>query len=246
MADDPEQLARVVGGLPRPLLLALDVDGVLSRLVDHADDARLTDGVGDALARLAGRPDVHVAVLSGRSLDGLRQFDFDPAVIVIGSHGSEVEGDPTPVLSVAQAQCLADLGDLARRGASDAGEGAWVEYKPTSVVLHVRRAPPSTAGAALDATVRVAGELSDVTIKPGSAVVELMASPADKGRALVALRQRHAPSTTIFVGDDITDEDAFRVLDRTDIGIKVGEGDTAARHRLASPDAVATWLSHLK
>ena len=245
MADDPYTLARLVVNLPRPLLLALDVDGVLSPIVSHADEAQLTDGVEGALNRLATQPGVHVAVVSGRSLAGLRQFDFDPAVTVVGSHGAEIAGDPPPMLSLPQAQLLTHLVELTRHAASDAGEGAWVEYKPTSVVLHVRRAPESTARTARDALLRAAGEVPGATVKPGSSVVELMARPADKGGAVTALQERHRPSTTVFVGDDVTDEDGFRVLRGDDIGVKVGDGATAAQHRLESSDTVAEWLTHL-
>ena len=150
-----------------------------------------------------------------------------------------------PTLTPAESELFSRLIELAHRAASDAGEGAWVEQKPTSIVLHVRRAPESTALVAYDALLTAATELPSVTVKRGSSVVELMVRPADKGQAVVALRERHVPSTTVFVGDDVTDEDAFAVLRGHDIGIKVGTGDTAAKYRLASPDAVATWLDHL-
>ena len=82
----PEALVELL--LPRvtDALLAFDVDGVLAPLVAHADEAKLSEGVADALAILAGRH--HVALLSGRSLGSLsRLLDFPDGLHVIGSHG---------------------------------------------------------------------------------------------------------------------------------------------------------------
>lgn len=243
--DDARALAADVWAMPRPLLLALDVDGVLSPIVSHATAARLSPGVAEALSALASRRDIDVALVSGRSLDGLRQFDLDPAIIVVGSHGAEVRGDPPPMMTQAQSRLLTRLTELACRAADQAGDGAWVELKPISVVLHVRQAAPESGSHARDALLRAAAEIDDTTVKPGKAVVELMARPADKGRALGALRERTAPRAAVFAGDDMTDEDAFRVLEEGDLGVKVGVGDTHATRRLPDPDAVRAWLDAL-
>jgi trehalose-phosphatase len=240
-----DAVAADVWALPRPLLLALDVDGVLAPIVSHATQARLSPGVAESLKVLAHTSSVDVAVVSGRSLDGLRQFEVDPAVTVVGSHGAEVRGDPPPTLTARQEELLTRLTRLAHRSAADAGEGAWVELKPTSVVLHVRQAPPATAERARDALLRAASEVEGATVKPGHAVVELMARPADKGRAIRMLRERTRPRALMFAGDDVTDEDGFRVLDSNDIGVKVGPCDTHASRRLADPDGVRDFLQAL-
>ena len=90
--DDPALLADFVARLPRPLLLAVDVYGVLAPLVAHPDESRLTPRVATALTMLAERTDVDVAVVSGRSLDGLARFGFAPPIAVVGSHGAESAG----------------------------------------------------------------------------------------------------------------------------------------------------------
>ena len=88
--DDPAELARLVAAAPRPILVGLDVDGVLAPLVDHAADAVLLSGMGDAVRAVAALESVDVVVVSGRSLDGLAQFGFGRDVDVIGSHGMEI------------------------------------------------------------------------------------------------------------------------------------------------------------
>jgi hypothetical protein len=73
--------------------------------------------------------------------------------------------------------------------------------------------------------------------------LEAFARHADKGSALVELGARSARSPPcVFVGDDVTDEEAFARLGPDDVTIKVGDDDTIARHRLPDPDAVLAFL----
>jgi len=243
--DDPDELGRMVAAAPRPLMVGLDVDGVLSPLVDHAADAILLDGMADAVSALAELESVRVAVVSGRSLDGLAQFGFGPEVEVIGSHGMEIRHRPMDPLDATESRRLAELDALTVAGVERAGEGAWIERKPASVVLHVRQADAVSGSAALD-SLRVAAErIEGATAKSGSNVLELFARHADKGTTLTDLAREFGAVTTVFVGDDVTDEDAFAHLGANDIAIKVGDADTIAPHRLHDPAAVLTWLRAL-
>lgn len=242
--DEPAELARLVLACPRPVLLGLDVDGVLAPIVDHAGDARLLEGIGDAIAAVAALDRFSVAVVSGRSLDDLDRFGFGPDIDVIGSHGMETRRQAMRPLDGDELAVLERLDQLALQAADAAGRGAWVERKPASVVVHVRQADPHRGAAALD-ELSAATTGVGATAKHGSNVLELFARPADKGSALVELRDRVGAATTVFVGDDITDEDAFARLASSDVAIKVGEAPTVATRRLADPVAVLTWLRHL-
>jgi trehalose 6-phosphate phosphatase len=242
--DEPRALAVDVTRLPRPLLLALDVDGVLAPIVGHAEDAELNAGVHGALDRLAAADGIHLAVVSGRSLASLDRFGFPEGVTVVGSHGVELDGTPPP-LDARERRLLAELVRLAEQMAEQAGPGAWVEHKPASVVLHVREADPARGHAALEQLRVAAGRHDGAGVKAGSAVTELLVRHGDKGRAIDELRRRWSPASTVFVGDDVTDEDGFQVLGPRDVGIKVGPGGTAAGRRLADPDAVRDWLDEV-
>ena len=245
--DDPDQLAAIIAELPAPLLLVFDCDGVLAPLVDHADDSVLTPGVAERLVSLATlRPDdVGVAVLSGRSLDGLAQFAFDESIIVVGSYGGERrDRDPRP-RDDHESELLRRLDDEATRACELAGPGAWVERKPASVVLHVRQADGDTGAKALADLAERQRSITGSQAHAGSAVLELMARPSNKGLALRQLCDDEAPTSTVYLGDDIPDEDAFSVLDAGDIGIKIGPGDTRASHRLQDPTAVSVLLDCL-
>lgn len=239
---DPETIATLVASSDRPLLLGLDVDGVLAPLVDHAADSRLTRGVYDAISAIAELSDVTVAVISGRSLDGLDQFGFGTDVTVIGSHGMEMRDQAMEPLDDVERRRLSEIDALMADAVTAAGEGAWIERKPASLVLHVRTAAVDQGSAALAQLQRDAASIEGVTAKAGSNVVELFARHADKGSALVDLASRLGAATTVFVGDDLTDEEAFARLSPTDIAIKVGDADTIAPYRLADPDAVLAFL----
>lgn len=244
--DDPVELADLVTAAPRPLLIGLDVDGVLAPLVDHAHDAVLLAGTLEAVNAVTQLEGVHVAVASGRSLDGLTQFGFGTDVIVIGSHGMELRERPMEMLTVTELARLATLDALTSAAVERAGSGAWIERKPASVVLHVRQADPALGREALDSLRSDAERIAGASTKAGSNVLELFTRHANKGTALVALGARLGAATTVFVGDDITDEDAFACLGPGDTAIKVGDSDTIATHRLRDPHAVLAWLCALK
>jgi trehalose-phosphatase len=242
---DPADVARLVASRERPVLIGLDVDGVLAPIVDHADDAVLLAGIADTLRDVAALPGVHVAVVSGRSLAGLEQFGFGTDVDVIGSHGMETRDAAMAPLSDRERARLHALEEAAAVAAQRAGAGAWVERKPASVVLHVRQADASAATSAIAGFADAVASIGDATSKRGSGVLEAFARHADKGTALVALGARLGVATTVFVGDDITDEDAFAQLSPGDVAIKVGDAPTIAPHRLRDPDAVLEFLRTL-
>jgi len=244
--DDPDELAAVVAGLPRPLLIGLDIDGVLSPIVAHADDAVLLDGMGDAVATVAAHPAVEVAAISGRSLAGITQFGLGDDIHVIGSHGMEPRDGTMTDLDDVEVARLLRLRSLVEAAATRAGDGAWVESKPASVVLHVKQADPVSGAAALADLRAAAAQVEGTTLKPGSAVLELLTRSGDKGTAMQQLAAQLNAESLVFVGDDVTDEDAFAVVGDSGVSIKVGDGHTIAGHRVRDPADVRTWLQRLE
>ncbi len=243
--DDPAEIAARVAGRARPLLVGLDVDGVLAPIVDHADDATLLAGMGAAVSAVAALDDVFVAVVSGRSLAGLEQFGFGDDVEMIGSHGMEIRHRSMEPLTGEERTLLADLDGAAVAAAERAGAGAWVERKPASVVLHVRQADHSAGATALVELADIARGFGGATVKAGSSVLEVFVRHTDKGTALMALASDLGVATTVFLGDDLTDEEAFAQLSQGDVAVKVGDADTIAPHRLRDPDAVLAFLQTL-
>ncbi len=221
----------------RPLLVASDYDGVLAPLVGDPSAAVPSPGIGDALARVAGAAGVTVALVSGRGVDDLRTVSgLTGPYRWVGSHGAEYGGPLTGELA-GRRDALADrMAPLVA-----AVPGARLEVKPASVAVHVRQVADPAAAAALLAAADAAADPS-LTKKPGKAVLELAVTDADKGSAVTRLREELGAAAVVYLGDDLTDEDVFRRLGDGDVGVKVGEGETAAGHRVADPDAALAVL----
>ena len=240
---DPAALAADSAALERPLLVGLDVDGVLAPIVGHPADAALVPGTIDVLVALSHHGPV--GIVSGRALGDLARFGFPEAVMVAGSHGDERRGHPLTALTAEESTRLDRLRDLTERAARAAGPGAWVESKPTSVVLHVRGADPGRSVPVAQELARTAMRIGGTDVKRGHSVVELGARPASKAAAIADMRAESEARAVVFVGDDLTDEDVFASLGSGDLGVHVGVGPTAAGRRLRDPAAVHQLLRHL-
>lgn len=241
---DPADLAADVVARPTPLLVGLDVDGVLAPIVAHADDARLLPGIAPVLRELARL--TPMAIVSGRRLADLAaRFELPDDADVFGTHGAERRGHAGVELDGLELAVYRALEDIAADAVAAAGEGAWVEAKPASVVIHVRQADPDRAGPALEEAERAAGAVPGAYVKAGKAVLELLARPTSKADAIATLRDERAAGTVVFVGDDHTDEEVFATLGDDDVAVRVGPGETRARLRLPDPAAVLVFLEAL-
>lgn len=245
----PTDLATQLDALPAPRLIVFDCDGVLAPIVAHADDAVLSPGVRDSLAALAGIEGTRVAIVSGRSLAGLDQFDLPDTLDVLGSYGAERRGHDADPLSDERADLLRSLTDITAAAAADAGDGAWVEHKPSSVVLHVREADAERGGVALRRVRDDAERLHGVYVHEGKSVVELAVVRNDKGGAVDALADEWSPASIVYLGDDEPDEVAFDAVNRmpiSGVSVRVGPRDgTAATHVLPDASAVPELLRSL-
>ncbi|MDP9430901.1 MAG: trehalose-phosphatase [Actinomycetota bacterium] len=241
-ADLPADLTEAVAALARrrPLLVASDYDGVLAPLVGDPSAAVPLPRVGAVLERLAAHEGVEVALVSGRGVDDLRAVSgFEGPYRWIGSHGAEYDGPLAGALATRRDALAEQLTPLVA-----AVPGARLEVKPASVAVHVREATDRAAAAALLEQADAVADPS-LTKKPGKEVLELAVTDADKGSALLRLRDDAGAAATVYLGDDRTDEDAFRALSPTDLTVKVGEGETVARYRVVDPVAVVVLLETL-
>lgn len=228
------------------LLIACDYDGTLAPIVDDPARAHPLRPAIAGLRGLAALPDTHVAVVSGRSLRDLAVLSRLPEEVhLIGSHGSEFEPDSVGKLTADQVALLHRLsGEMAV--IADAAPGCSIEIKPSGVAFHYRRAADPVAGeAAAQAILSSLGAYQGVHVREGKCVVELSVVDTDKGGALDRLRAMVSADTVVFIGDDVTDEDGFARLRGPDLGVKVGDGATAAVHRVADPEEVAGLLGRL-
>lgn len=141
---------------------------------------------------------------------------------------------------------LAELTTLSDREGFDLR----IERKPYSRTVHTRGMAPGLAASLREHVVSVQAEHGGIRVIEGHDITELAVSQATKGTGIRALVAAVHPTAALYLGDDITDEDAFAELaelrpEVTGVGIKVGSAPTQAELRIADPDAVATLLTRL-
>jgi trehalose-phosphatase len=233
-----------LAALPR-LLVASDYDGVLSPIVREPSKAYPLPGAMAVLDGLTALPDTTVALVSGRARRDLAAMAGAPdRVLLVGSHGSEF-ADGGVELTPAQAELHARVEASLRELLRDYPE-VRLEIKPTTVVVHTRNAPPEVKAAAQAAVREGPATWPGVHVTDGKEIVELAVVTTHKGTAVEALRDKASADAVLFLGDDVTDENAFAVLRGVDVGIKVGPGDTRAGFRVADPQAAVRALELLR
>jgi len=240
LSDQLEQTARQAN-----LLVACDYDGTLAPIVSNPSEARADRESLVALRALAQIPGTHVAVVSGRSLGDLSAMIGEiEGVHLVGSHGSEFDlGFAEEIGKDAVALRVRVQEELEQIAEKDSGFG--IETKPASVAFHYRNADEVNATEAVKLIEDGCALWEGVHVKRGKMVIELGVVNTNKGMAIEILRKRLGATACLFMGDDVTDEDAFNTLTGPDLGIKVGAGATAASFRVGDTHDIAKLLAKL-
>ena len=237
-----------------PLCLFLDYDGTLSPLVSHPSKAKLSKEMRRVLDACVERDDTDVAIVSGRALEDVAKMVNRSDVIYAGNHGLEIEG---PGLEAFHHEDLVHYRRRSDTLASDLKavevDGAWTEAKGPTLTFHYREAPEDKRETLVEEARRI---MTEAGYQPRDAHLAVEARPPigwDKGRAVLHIlrclygRAWSERVRVIYVGDDQTDEDAFRFLAGLAITFRVGKAETltAAARRLPNVDAVRTLLDWL-
>ena len=227
------------------LLVATDYDGTIAPIVDDPMRAVPDRENTVALRTLATLDQTHVGVISSRSLRDLAALSRLPSEIhLVGSHGSEFDIDFALQMDTETKERRNNLGEsLAAIAARYPGTS--LEQKPSSVAFHVRNADAESVADAIAEVEELAAADPTLTYRMGKLVCEVGVMATNKGHALTTLRSNLSATAVLYVGDDTTDEDAFATLSGPDIGVKVGEGDTAAKFRIGDTADVALMMSTL-
>ena len=226
----------------------LDYDGTLTPIVSRPEEAWLSDSMRQTLRLLAAR--VPVAILSGRDLDDVRGRVHVDGIVYAGSHGFDIAGAGglrrelgdtyLPVLDAAETEL---------REALDEIPGSQLERKHFSVAAHYRNVNENDASRVALAVDAVAARHRELRRIDGKKVYELLPDiDWNKGKAVLwlleTLKLERGKALPIFIGDDRTDEDAFRALQKRGVGILVSEQPqaTAANYCLKNPEEVERFL----
>ena len=229
------------------IALFLDFDGTLVAIADRPDEVQLDFSTRKALMHLDTLLGGAVAIVTGREIAAVDRF-LDPLRLSIaGVHGltrrdakgqmhrPAVDGGFTTAIEKALHPLLQKHPAL------------FLEYKYGAVALHYRSHPEleQTCIALMEAAVE---ELAGVELKRGKMVVEAKAVGGNKGAAIADYlsEKPFAGRRAVFAGDDVTDEDAFVLVNARDgVSIKVGPGETNATYRAAGTGEFLAWLREL-
>ena len=235
----------------RRLAVFLDYDGTLTPIVSQPTQAVLSDLTRQTVRALAAH--VPVAVLSGRDLDDIRQRVDIEGIVYAGSHGFDIAGprglrkqvatEFLPIMDAAEKELKEKLAGI---------HGILLERKRFSVAAHYRQANENGVTKVTRALNEVVARHSELRTIAGKKVFELQPNVDwNKGRAvfwlLETLGLEQPEVLPLYVGDDVTDEDAFRALRQRGVGIVVSElpRPTAARYALKSPAEVERFLREI-
>src|SRR5262245_33647186 len=240
-----------IAGRGDQVAIFLDYDGTLTPIVSHPEKALLSDSMRQTLQALAMR--TSVAILSGRDLNDIRRRVGIDTIIYGGSHGFDVAG-PCGLRNEVATEFLPELDKVEKElGKELAGiHGSLLERKRFSIAAHYRNVKASEVPEVERAVSGVAGQSPKLRRIDGKKVYELVPNiDWDKGKAVLWLLEQlgleRANARPIYIGDDRTDEDAFRALYQRGVSILVSEEprSTAASYSLRDPQEVERFLREL-
>lgn len=238
------------------IALFTDYDGTLTPIVQRPDAALLSEEMRSLLTDLACQ--IPVAIVSGRDLADIQQMVNIDTLYYAGSHGFDIAGphhlhQQQPLAQ--QALLTLDKAETQLRDrlvSPSACPRAWVERKQFAIALHYREVAEQDIPNVERLVNTVLAQHPSLRKSSGKKIFELQPDiPWDKGQAILWLLEKlhlSPPETLpIYLGDDITDEDAFQALGPKAISIRVGppHEKTAAHYTLKNPAEVTAFLSQL-
>jgi alpha,alpha-trehalase len=237
----------------RPTAVFLDYDGTLTPIVSDYRAAFLSEEMRQAVANLAAT--MPVAVISGRDLRDVRDLVALEQLYYAGSHGFELSGPGGFEMVQPEVEAFRENLEVAERALHsriDGIEGSAIERKRFTIAVHYRNVADKHVSDIKQAVDKVLAKVPHLRKGDGKKVLELKPDlDWDKGAAVEelcsALKLNTEETSVVYIGDDLTDEDAFRVTVANSIGIIVRDQDrqTAADYVLEDTDEVQTFLQWL-
>ena len=236
----------------KPVIL-LDYDGTLAPIVSNPDSAFVSPEMKATVDRLAHL--CTVAIISGRSREKVQRLLGLDNVIYAGSHGFDIAG---PRGSGLRCDVGRDFHQTIRRLSGELVQavqgirGALVESNRYNTAVHYRLVATEDVGHLRELVDKVLLDYPNLRETEGKMILEMRpAIDWDKGKAalwiLDALGLDSSSALSFYIGDDVTDEDAFKALKGRGIGILVAEAPrkTAATHILRDSEEVRRFLQEM-
>ena len=243
----------------KTVLLFLDYDGTLTPLQEHPDKAVLSADMREALEAVGKAPECRIIALSGRALNDVRGKVGMKKVIYVGNHGLEIAGPDitfSGMLTPRFKETLKGIKEEIQRQIIPRIPGMWVEDKGATISIHYRVVVPerhASCKRVLQKIIRIYQINKDVRAVWGKKVLELRPPIEwDKGKAALWLLKSFQTSMgtenvlPVYLGDDTTDEDAFRVLKKMGATVLVGRKRRSyAQYYLQDPQEVKEFLKEI-
>jgi alpha,alpha-trehalase len=237
----------------RKIFLFLDYDGTLSPIVEEFDKAFLAPEMRQTIDKVANV--CRTAIISGRGREDVKNRVELEDLYYAGSHGFEISGPDQFYYEVERAKKLIPALDNIEKDLRDnlnTIEGVKFERKKFAMAVHYRQAAEDQEENVKKIVDQVVRNYDKITQGRGKKVIEIKPNVYwNKGKAinhlLKVLNKKKEPAFVIYIGDDITDEDAYMQI-RQGAGILVGDhGEpTFARYHLKDVDAVQVFLTKMR
>jgi alpha,alpha-trehalase len=237
----------------RTAAVFLDYDGTLTPIVENPADARLSETTRTVIRRLSEQ--YSVAIISGRDLADVQRMVDIKEIAYAGSHGFDISGPGGQYRDQEKGTAYLPALDMAESELSEALKdipGARLERKLFAIAAHYRQVDRGKLGELEKRFDEALSNHPQLRKTTGKEIFELRPNVDwDKGRALLHLLEvLYADSSRVlpvYIGDDDTDEDAFRAIGDRGIGIVVGTGKrpTAAHYALRDTDETTEFLQEL-
>lgn len=233
------------------LLLLFDFDGTLTPIVGEPKKARLSRSVKRYIKKLSRNRRITIGIISGRGLRDIMRLVGVRGIYYAGNHGLEIKGRGSLFVHPSYKKYIPYMKDIAAmlgRGISGI-KGAILEYKRLSVSLHYRLVPARSIPRLKSIFKKISApyiKSGKIRMTTGKKVLELRPPVSwDKGKAVGMIGKMAGKNNAVkvFVGDDITDEDAFKMLKKNDFSIRVvRKSGSVAQYFLKNPGEVRRLL----
>ncbi len=237
------------------ILLLLDFDGTLAPIVPRPGDARIPQPVRECVKDLSRNRRITVGIVSGRRLSDLRQLAGIKGIFYAGDHGLVIKGPREVFVHPAYKKCrpyLKKIADTLRRDTAGI-KGAIVERKKMTISVHYRLVAAkdiSRLRSIFKKVTRPYVKGKKVRMETGKKILDIKPPVIwNKGKAVEKIEKMSGKKNNIkvFIGDDLTDEDAFGVLGKRDFSIRVGRKKSSkARYFLKNPAEVRRLLVKIR
>lgn len=242
------------------IVILTDYDGTLTPIVGRPQDAVLSNGMRTKLRKLANHPNFNLGIISGRSLSEIKDMVGIEGIYYAGNHGLEIDGPDLSYINPQARETQSILKDIARRLDDALGhiDGVIIENKILSLSVHYRLVKERHVQQVAEEFRQITSpEISNGKIKVSSGKMVLEVKPPvnwHKGNAVETIIDEIEKATgskvkvIIYLGDDTTDEDAFKAVQRRDgwsIFVDPYELSSEAEYFLESVQEVENFLDRL-